>query len=36
MKKDLGIEIEPWDYYLFFDSKFFQKLLVNNNYYSPV
>ena len=29
-KMELDIHIEPWDYYLLFDSKIFMKLLNSN------
>ncbi|EAS06537.1 ATP synthase alpha subunit, nucleotide-binding domain protein (macronuclear) [Tetrahymena thermophila SB210] len=36
LKNDLKITVEPWDYYLYYDSKYFMKLLVSSNYFTPI
>jgi hypothetical protein len=28
--KDLGFQVDPWDFYLYFDSQYFIKLLLNS------
>jgi hypothetical protein len=33
VKKELGFDIDPWDHYLYFDSKFFMKVLQNSLYF---
>ncbi|KRX06861.1 P-loop containing nucleoside triphosphate hydrolase [Pseudocohnilembus persalinus] len=36
MKKQLGIMVEPWDHYLYYDSQYFNKLLLTNKYLNPI
>jgi len=36
MQNDLKLTVEPWDYYLYFDSKYFMRLIVSANYFTPL
>lgn len=35
LQKQLGLEIDPWDYYLHFDSHYFLQFLQNSDYITP-
>lgn len=35
LQKHLGFEIEPWDYYLHYDSEYFLQFLQNSGYFTP-